>query len=167
MKTITEFAAPYLKNAAQVKADLTAAGKTAEELPAAIGEMLKLEGDKLTYLLNALDFMGNRTNDLKRILVSALNEGETAPSGAKQIGERVYAIEFYAGLQKPQAPQHERDGDRKGRKGGRHGDKRGAKPGERGGRKGPGAPGSQRTEGLPGQAPKITPKAPMTPKPQT
>jgi hypothetical protein len=136
-KTLTEFAAPTLKNAAQTKADLLAAGKTAEELPAALGEALKVEGDKLTYLLNALEAAGERTNDLKRVLVCNLAEGESAPSGFKKIGEQYYGVEQYTLLRQPKPDAAEERGGRGGRRDGKRGDKKG---GDRGDNRGPRGP---------------------------
>jgi hypothetical protein len=141
MRTLTEFASPTLKNALAKKQELTAAGKTAEELPAAMGEALKLEGDKLTYLLAALEATNERLGpDFKRVVVSSLNEGETAPSSAKLIGEKYYTVENYPQAHKS-APADERGGGRDGKgrrggKGGRDGGKRGGPGGDRGGRGG-------------------------------
>jgi hypothetical protein len=150
MKTITEFAAITLKNAAKTKQELTTAGKTAEELPAAMGEALKLEGDKLIFLLGALEAVGEKTNELKRVVVLALNEGEKAPTGVKQIGEKYFSIEFYQSMQKPRADEG-RDGGRGDKRGGKRGDKRGAGGGGRGdGKRGEGRPGGDRG-GAPGE----------------
>lgn len=74
--------------------ELQAAGKTPEELPQAMGEALKLEGDKLKYLLTALEVLGNKTNNLKRVSVFTLNEGEKAPAKAK-VKEGVYFEVYY------------------------------------------------------------------------
>jgi hypothetical protein len=153
MKTLTEFAVPTLKNAFQKKQELTAAGKTAEELPAAMGESLKLEGDKLTYLLAALDVVGEKTNDLKRVIVSALNEGEKAPSGAKLIGEKYFTVEYYPSLHKggPRKPEEgrgdKRGGKRDGKRGGKPGDRRGGRGGGEGRSAGGRGPGSDNAGG--------------------
>jgi len=100
MKTLTEFPAMNLKNAAKVKQELTASGKTPEELPQAFGESLKIEGDRLTYLLNALEIIGNRMEDLKRTVVYSLGENEKAPQGAVQKGDQYYLVEYYPALEK-------------------------------------------------------------------
>ena len=155
MKTLTEFAALTLKNALSKKQELTSAGKTAEELPAALGEALKLEGDKLAFMIAALDMVGEKTHDLKRVLVSALNEGENAPSSAKLIGEKYYTVEYYppvhkAGADKQAPAAGGRDGagggrrDGKGGRGGKGGgrnDRGGGGSGRDGGGRGPGGPG--------------------------
>ena len=141
MKTITEFAVLTLKNAAKTKAELTAAGKTPEELPAALGEALKLEGDKLNFIVNALEAVGPRLDDLKRVIVSSLAEGESAPSNSKKMGEHVYTIENYGPI--GAKPQNQPD-DRKDK--GHRGDKRGGggKKSERGGQNDRGGRGGDR-----------------------
>ena len=162
MRTITEFAAPTLKKAAQTKAELLSAGKTAEELPAAMGEALKLEGEKLNYLMCALEVVGEKTNDLKRVIVASLNEGEKAPSSVKQMGEQYYTVEYYPSLNRGGGkPQEGRDDRRGGR--GRRGDKRGGKRGDRrGGRGGEGRGGEA---GGPGAGGENKPRGPRGPRP--
>lgn len=137
MRTITEFAAITIKNAAKVRQELVGAGKTAEELPAALGEALKLEGDRLNHMIGALETAGEKLDDLKRVLVVALNEGEKAPSGAQQKGEQWFVAEYYAPLHRKGAEQAQdrggkrgdKRGDRRGKKGGRGGDRdRGGRP---------------------------------------
>ena len=93
MKTITEFDATRLKNAAKIQQELQAAQKPAEELPQAIGESLKLEGDALNFLLNALavaESSKKKLNDLKRVVVFSLSEGEKAPFSAQQKGDQYF-----------------------------------------------------------------------------
>lgn len=125
MKTITEFAASTLKNAQKTREELIGSGKTPEELPAAMGEALKLEGDRLNHLLSALDSVGTKTTDLKRILVIALNEGEKAPSQAKQVGEQYFIVEYYPSLNPPKQARRGEEG---------RGEKRGRGKGKRGGK---------------------------------
>ena len=174
MKTLTEFAVITLKNAADKKQELTTAGKTAEELPAALGEALKVEGDKLTYLLAALETVGEKTRDLKRVIVSSLNEGETAPSAAKLVGDKYYTVEYFVKMS-TQPPKPERD-ERGGRRGGRDGKKgggRGGPGGDRGVRGGErgfgGAPGGDRGGpggggGAGGRGGERGPRAPRAPQ---
>lgn len=133
MKTLTEFASHTLKNAAKIRADLTAAGKTPEELPAAMGEALKLEGDRLTRMLAAIETVDGRPGDLKRVLVMQLNEGEKAPEGAVQKGDLWYVPENLAPITKG-LPVEMRGGGRddRGGRGGRDG-RRGGPGGGRGG----------------------------------
>ncbi|MGZ3686744.1 MAG: hypothetical protein ACXWP5_02335 [Bdellovibrionota bacterium] len=142
MKTITEFAAITLKNAAKSRDELTTAGKTTEELPAALGEALKVEGDKLTHLMNGLELVGTKHGDLKRVVVFTLAEGEKPPAQAQQKGENWYLVEYYPSLEKPRNAGGPRDG--KGRDG-----KRGGGKGGKGGRGGPGR-GGDRAAGGPG-----------------
>lgn len=100
MKTLTEFPGMNLKNAAKQKKDLIAAGKSAEELPQAMGEAFKVEGDKLNFLLNALEIVGDKLEDLKRALVFSLAEGEKAPPHSAQKGDQYYLVEYYPSLNK-------------------------------------------------------------------
>ena len=160
MKTITEFTVTTLKNALKTKQELTTAGKTAEELPAAMGEALKLEGDKLTILMSALEAIEKKTNDLKRVVVLTLAEGEKAPKGAEQKGDHYFCIEFFPPMPGQERKGRGRDGGRGGRDDKGRGDKRGGKRG--GGRdgkgRGPGRgdrPGGEgmRAAGGPGGAP--------------
>jgi hypothetical protein len=121
MKTITEFPGMNLKNAAKVKSDLVAAGKSPEELPQAMGEALKLEGDRLNFLIGALEIIGTKFNDLKRTVVYTLNEGEKVPPGMTQKENYAFSIEYYPSLEKPkpkgQFPEGRGDGKRRGKKG--------------------------------------------------
>ena len=127
-----------LKNALKVRNDLTAAGKTPEELPAALGEALKMEGDRLTRLMGAVETIDGRpVGELKRVLVMQTTaEGEKAPEGAVQKGELWYVMEQLAPPVKTMP--EDRGGGRDGR-GGRGG--RGGRDGRGGGR--PGGPGGR------------------------
>lgn len=119
MKTLTEFFGMNLKQAAQTRKELMDSGKTPEELTPALGEALKLEGERLHHLIQALEAVGTRLQDLKRVVVYALNEGEKAPQKAVQKGDHYYLVEYYPSLEKPrsQAPAGRFDkDDRKGRK---------------------------------------------------
>ena len=124
MKTLTEFFGMNLKQAAQTRKELIDSGKTPEELPAALGEALKLEGDRLNHLIHALDAVGTRLQDLKRVVVFSAQEGEKAPQKATQKGEHYYLVEYYPSLEKPKAQPKSFDrfgkGDKKGRKKRRH-----------------------------------------------
>lgn len=120
MKTLTEFAGATLKNTLKTKQDLLASGKTAEELPQALSEALKLEGDKLNFTLNAAELVEKRLDDLKRVVVFSIAEGEKAPQGGIQKGEHYFVAEYYPPLNPPKGAKG-KDHDR----GGRRGDKRG------------------------------------------
>ncbi len=158
MKTLTEFAPHFIKNAAKTKAELTTAGKTAEELPAAMGEALKIEGDKLTHLMNLLELVGDRTDDLKRGLALAKSkDDEKVSDSIKTVGEHFYSIEYFPPVPKKLAngridhgSQGGRGGrggrdDKRGGKGGR--DKKGGRGGGRRDGRGPG--GGERGAGAP------------------
>ncbi len=139
MKTLTEFTVSHLKSAAEKRQELTTAGKTPEELPAALGEVLKLEGDKLNFVIHSLEAVEGKSQNLKRVVVLSLAEGEKAPGGAVQKGDHYYMLEYYPPLP-GERPAKSADGRRGGR-GDKRGDKRGGKGrGDRGNR-GPGGPG--------------------------
>lgn len=131
MKTLTEFSAGVLLNAVKTKKDLIAAGKTPEELPAAMGEALKVEGDRLAHLMAAVEVVESKTSDLKRVVVIKLNEGEKAPSSALAKGDLYFLSEYYPPLHPPKNARHgrgprdhrDRDGKRKGKRGRRDGKK--------------------------------------------
>lgn len=139
MKTLTEFDGFRLKNALTLKKELAAAGKTPEELPAALGEALKLEGDKLTLFLNALAVAEERTDHLKRVVVYAAEEGKSAPKGAVEKDGNYFFSEFFF---VPQARSDRGAGHDRGRRDGKRGGKgrgkggRGGRDGGRGGRGG-------------------------------
>lgn len=158
MKTITEFDVSRLKNAAQIQQELLAAGKTAEEMPQALGEALKLEGDPLNYLLNALAVAENsskKLNDLKRVIVFSLSEGEKAPSQTQLKGEHYYTLEYYPPLRPKNALKSQTNDARQSRdrdqKKGKRGEKRGKPRQNRGERqeRGPRGPRVPRPEGAP------------------
>ena len=136
MKTMTEFSSFALKTAIEAADALATSGKTPEELPAALGEQLKLEGDKLNWMVAAIDVARAKNKNLKRILVLVLNEGEAAPKGAEVKEGFVLLPEMFPSAHAPAAPQ--KDDRRDGKRGGKRGDKRGGgrdgKPG--GGRDG-------------------------------
>lgn len=141
MKTLTEFTALSLKQAAQLKSDLTQQGKTPEELPAALGEGLKLEGERLTYMIHALELVGTKVVDLKRVLVFSFAEGEKAPLGTVIKGEgdqaRGYVSEYYPSLAKKGEARVQIDSRDDGRnKKGRGGKGKGGRP-DRGGSRAP------------------------------
>jgi hypothetical protein len=181
MKTITEFHVATLKTAHKTRQELLTAGKTAEELPAALGEVLKLEGDKLANMIAALEFVEADTKskslDLKRVIVQTLTEKETA--GAKtslpalKREDFYFTIEYFPPLpgQEKKQPRGRDDdrggrgrdgkrGDRKG-KGGPRGDRDGARGGDR--PRGPGRDaGAPRPEGATGEN-RRPPRAPRDP----
>ncbi len=167
MKTLTEFAVVSIKNAAKTKQELTTAGKTAEELPAAMGEALKLEGDKLGYLMNAVELVGEKLEDLKRVVVFTLAEGKKAPHSAVQKGEHYYSTEYYPSLNPPKGrgPQgghgEKGRGGKDGKKGKRGRGGRGGRGEGRGGERSAGGPG----EGQSPRPPRRGPRPERGPKP--
>jgi len=130
MKTLTEFPGIALKNAAKLKSDLIAAGKTLEEIPQALGEALKLEGGRLGFLVTALEIIDIKLNDLKRAVVYSLAEGEKPNSGCIQKGEHAFFIEYFPPLEKkkPEGRFQEGRQDKDRKKRGKRGKGRGDRP---------------------------------------
>jgi hypothetical protein len=118
MKSITEFASFALKQGLTTKTALTAEGKTPEEIQQSLGEKFKLEGDKLKYFSNALDVAGQNSENLKRVVVISLNEGESAPQKSTKVEELHYVPEFYIDA-KTAAQKSDARGGRGGRRQGR------------------------------------------------
>ena len=151
MKTLTEFPSATIKNATKIRQELITSGKTPEELPAALGEALKLEGDKLNRLMNALEATGSHhLNDLKRVVVYLPAEVEKAPEGTVQKGEHLYLVEYYT-VPAQKIPETKSPRDRGNR----------GKGDQNRGKGGGGAPRSANAPKAPqqgGPAPKIIPK---------
>ncbi|MDZ4083363.1 MAG: hypothetical protein U1E10_10530 [Bdellovibrionales bacterium] len=122
MKAVTEFASFTLNAALKVRATLAAEGKSPEEIQASLGTTYKLEGEKLGYFLTALDVAEANAQDLKRVMVVRLNEGETAPAKAVQTED--IAV-FPEALVKFVPPKAKDDGKRGGRGGKGDRDKKG------------------------------------------
>ncbi len=130
MKSITEFAVFTLNKGLAAKAALASQGKSPEEIQTSLGEAFKFEGDKLKYFINALDVAGQNQQDLKRVFVISLADGESAPAKAVQFEEHHYVPEFL-NTAKPQATATDAKGGRGGGKGGRgggRGEKKGGSP---------------------------------------
>lgn len=148
MKTITEFSGlQFLKNAYQKLKEIQAAGKTPEELLTAMGETLQIEGEKLTHVMNALEAVHNKVDNLKRVIVFSLAEGEKAPPGSFQKEAFHYVSEFFPSLKSDRKPGREdRNFSKDGKRGGKGG--KGGKDNRRGdknkGRRGPAAGGEFR-----------------------
>lgn len=94
MRSVTEFNFIALDKGLKTKAALAAEGKSPEEIQTSLGESFKLEGDKLKYFSAALDVAGQNPQNLKRVLVVALNEGEAAPPKAVKVEEMHYVPEY-------------------------------------------------------------------------
>jgi ElaB/YqjD/DUF883 family membrane-anchored ribosome-binding protein len=169
MKTLTEFHSFALKAVAQLQNELTQAGKTAEEITAAIGEKLKAEGDKLKHLMTAFDAAKDRLDKLKRVLVIQPAEGAKLVRDAIEKEGLHFVLEFFPeppGQQKGRRDHDEKRGGRDGKKGrggkgkrdGKRGGGRGGERAERGERRA--APAA---EGAAAQAPRA-PRAPRPPR---
>ncbi len=121
MKAVTEFHSLTLMKGLQAKTALTSEGKTPEEIQASLGETFKLEGEKLTCFFNAIDVAGTNQQNLKRVVVMRLTDGEIAPIKSTKVEELYYVPEFLNLA--PPKPQAEAGKGGKGRQGG------GKKPG--------------------------------------
>ena len=118
MKSVTEFPGFVLNKGLAAKAALSAEGKTPEEVQASLGESFKFEEAKLKHFVAALDVAAQNSQNLRRVLVIGLNEGEVAPAKAVKVEEHYYVPEFLIlSSAKPEVV------DRKA-KGGRGGEKR-------------------------------------------
>lgn len=129
MKTLTEFDGFSLRNALAKKQELTTLGKTAEELVPALGEALKVEGDRLNYLAAALEVVGTKTESLKRVVVYTAEEGKPAPKGTTEKDGKYYLVEYFfvPSAKKERRPGHDKGKGPRGKKRGRDG-KRGRGP---------------------------------------
>lgn len=125
-----------------------------EAAAAAVGEALKMEGDKLKHFMAALNLVRAKPHGVKRVVVMTIAETEKAPSGSKKDGEHFYLAEYYpqpAGQQPRGKGRGDRD-DKRG--GGRDGKRKGRGGGGRGGDRDRGGdrPRGPRPEGAPFQA---------------
>lgn len=118
MKAVTEFSAFTLNKANLAKAALAAEGKSPEEIQENLGQSFKLEGEKLSYFVKALEVASTNNQDLKRVLILKLNEGEKAPAKAVQVEDLHYVPEFLVQAKAaPEAATHSKGGRRDGRGG--------------------------------------------------
>jgi hypothetical protein len=131
MKAITEFPSFTLNRAMQAKTALSAEGKSPEEIQASLGETFKFEGDKLKYFVNAIEVALTNKENLKRILVLSLNEGESAPAKAVQIEEAHYVPEFLILTKPVAASKTDRKGGRQGGRDSKKGSPWGLSPEEK------------------------------------
>lgn len=127
MKAITEFNSFNLQKALQIKTSLTTEGKTAEEIQTNLGETFKFEGDKLKHFVNSIEVATTNKDNLKRVLVMSLAEGENVPSKAIKIEETYYVPEFLI-TTAPVAAAAGGKGKGRGGKGGRGGDSKKGSP---------------------------------------
>lgn len=94
MKAVTEFPSYVLTKGLNAKNALAAEGKTPEEIQQSLGESFKFENEKLKYFVAAVDVAAQNTQNLRRVLVLSLGEGEAAPAKAVQVEEHCYLPEF-------------------------------------------------------------------------
>jgi len=94
MKSITEFQPSTLQKVLAAKNTLTAEGKTAEEISAAIGETFKYEGDKIKYALAAAELAKDKTA-IRRVLVASFAEGEKPAPNYQQVEDTYYMVETF------------------------------------------------------------------------
>jgi len=123
MKSVTEFASFVLTKGLTAKTALVAEGKTPEEIEQSLGESFKLESEKLKHFVAALDVAAQNAQNLRRVLVVGLNEGESAPAKAVKVEEHYYVPEFILTA----APIKTDAGGKKGGRGGKGGKKDGPK----------------------------------------
>lgn len=121
MKAVTEFPSYTLNQAVTAKGTLTAAGKTPEEIQTSLGESFKLEGDKLKHFIAAVDVAAQNAQNLRRVLVVSLAEGEKVPVKAVKVEEHHYIPEFLVLASAKPAESGDRKGGR--RKDGKSGPK--------------------------------------------
>lgn len=117
MKSVTEFASFTLKAGLTAKTALATEGKAPEEIQAGLGEKFKFEGDKLKHFVNALDVAEKNVDNLKRVLVVTLAEGENPQPKASKVDEHHYVPEFFV----EQKLNHVKKTDSKGGRGGKGG----------------------------------------------
>ncbi len=120
MKSVTEFPNFTLAQGLKAKTALSGEGKTPEEIQESLGQTFKLEGDRLKHFVAAIDVAGANTENLKRVIVMSLNEGENAPAKAVKVEEHYYVPDFHV-TAKPAAAKADAKGGRGGGRGGRGG----------------------------------------------
>ena len=106
---------------------------TDEELDGAITGALKISGDRLLFIRDAVKMVDRRREeDLRRVVVYKFEEGEKAPENSRIFNEHVFVADYMASLN---PPKKKHAGKGKGRfgKGGRGGKGKG-KGGRRDGR---------------------------------
>lgn len=120
MKAVTEFASFTLNAALKAKAALAAEGKSPEEIQASLATTYKLEGEKLGYFITALDVAAANSENLKRVLVVRLSEGEKAPAKATQTEDIAIYPEALVMVRADKPKDDKRGGGRGGRGGGKN-----------------------------------------------
>ncbi|MES2803553.1 MAG: hypothetical protein V4654_13750 [Bdellovibrionota bacterium] len=143
MKSITEFQPTILQKVLAAKNTLTAEGKTAEEISAAIGETFKYEGDKIKYALAAADLAKDKTS-IRRVLVASFAEGEKPAPNYTQVEDTYYMVETFNSAPVARAekvdPRNARRGGGGKQQGGPKGSPWGMTPEEKAAKNKPAAP---------------------------
>lgn len=144
MRSVTEFSNAAIAKGLKAREALVTEGKSPEEIQTTMGTTFKMEGDKLKFFLSALDIGSKNMNNLARVMVVALNEGEQAPANAEKVEEHYFICDLIK-TDKPaaKAEPHKRGGPGGG-KGGQRGDRPksspwGLSPEEKAAKKGGGA----------------------------
>lgn len=86
-----------------------------DEVKQAFGAALKLEGQKLDFMVNAIDFSRRTRYGLKRVLVLSLDEKDKVPAGAQKVGDHYFLTELIPGLPQPSQDKKSRFGRGEGR----------------------------------------------------
>ena len=129
MKSVTEYPGFILIKALQTRNAMVTEGKTPEEIQTNLGTTYKIKEDKVKFFMNAIEVASQNPENLKRVMVMTLAEGESAPARSTKVDEHYYSPEALI-LTKPQPPQKNEKGGRGGSKGGRGQGKGGGKPKE-------------------------------------
>ena len=134
MKAVTEFANFTLSKALETHKQLAAEGKSPEDIQTSLGETYKLEGEKLGFFVKALEVAGAKPENLKRVIIMRLNEGEAAPAKSTQVEDIAYVPEYHvdpkARAAAMKAADDAKKGGRNGRGGGRGNDRGGGGKGK-------------------------------------
>lgn len=118
MKAVTEFPAFLLNKAVQTRKGLE--GKTPEEIQASLAETYKYEGDKLNHFMRSLDVAEKGGENLRRVIVATLAEGESAPANSTKVEDFYYIADIpnLTGSKPGMKPERKERGG-KGGKGGK------------------------------------------------
>ena len=100
---------------------MVAAGKTPEEIQESLGTTYKYEGDKLGYFITALEIAEANKENLKRVLVVRLSEGEKAPAKAQQTEDIAIYPEALVTVRAEKPKDDGKRGGKGGKGGGRDG----------------------------------------------
>ncbi|OFZ29492.1 MAG: hypothetical protein A2622_07125 [Bdellovibrionales bacterium RIFCSPHIGHO2_01_FULL_40_29] len=120
MKSITEFPQSTLLKVLAAKSALTTEGKTPEEITTAMGESLKMEGDKLKFAMAAADLAAGKTA-VRRVLVASIADGETPPAKYQKVEDNYYLVETLEPMKPKEVAAPSKFGRGGPRKGGQQG----------------------------------------------